>query len=129
MAITTNGKRFKEFYADPQWWDNDSGNVYHDDTVIFVNGGKRTDVDPDLIADADDVRIENGQMTHLIDPQFDGMSLVEYFSRWEAEQQTVSFVVTCPKALEGDVMAAIHRALGEERLQDSSQRFFDQRHC
>ena len=108
MAVKTTGAEFKRFYADTNFW---SDQTYHEDALIYVNGEEQTDVDEDSLTDGDVVTIEGG---YVIESPFGrDVSLESYFKKWLKTQSIRSFLVECDAAFLDAVKAAIKAAGGK----------------
>lgn len=107
MATKTTGAAFKRFYNDKKFWPNDSGDTYHDDAVLTVDGDiQEGGIDTDSLYDAAVVTIEGG---FVYGPALAGKepSLETYFKRWLKTQTTASFLVECDATEVAAVKAAI----------------------
>lgn len=109
MTVKTTGAEFKRFYADTNFW---SDQTYHEDALIYVNGEEQTDgVNESILADDDVVTIEGG---YVIESPFGrDVSLKAYFKKWLKTQSIRSFLVECDVAILDAVKAAIRAAGGK----------------
>lgn len=110
MTTKTNGAEFKRFYTDEAYWPQDSGNTYHEDETVLVNGGEHDDYE--TVPDDALVTVDGGI---VLGPQWDGNepSFEAYFKRWRKLQSTISMVVEVDRAKEDSLLAAIKAAGGK----------------
>jgi hypothetical protein len=106
MTTKTNGAEFKRFYTDETFW---SADVYHDDSIITVNGMAVEDSeDLEKIDDAVIVTVEGGIVYGVKgEPSFES-----FFKKWRKLQRTASFVVECDKSVVEAIKTAIKQAGG-----------------
>lgn len=95
MVSQIIGRDFKRFYADPQFWPEGS-DIYHDDTVLLVDGHATQDIDPDKISDVAIVQIESGWVEAIpldISSGKGDMSLADYYALWHKRNAVESRLV------------------------------------
>lgn len=119
MAVKTTGLEFKAFYNDDAYWnrlldegDKDSGEVWHEDLELEVNGKVQDDsfcVESDL-RDEDVVRINAGVI--LSTSQVMPRSFEGYFKAWRKDNDTAYVMVKVPKSKLDAVMDAVKQAGG-----------------
>lgn len=107
MSIKTNGKTFKQYYDDKEFWPDET---YHDDTVIIVDGEEGGDTDYAKIADTATVEIVDG-VIFMRGKQDDDIDFCKHFRRWMKKQTQISIVFDIPKDKEDAVRAAVKAAL------------------
>lgn len=110
MAMKTTGAELKAFYADKQFWPDDS-TVWQDDMEEIVNGVDVTgEFDADKALDADQITIDGYVLTRsgAGDCSFD-----TYFKRWRKIQDTGYFAVSAPKDKMDAIKAAVKAAGGK----------------
>jgi len=108
MAVKMTGSEFKEFYADEDFWPEDT---WHEDAYMSVDGTEYPDgIDVDELSDTSVVELSGGFVVGL-----DGEepALDTYFKRWRKKQTTTTFVVKCDKSIVEAVKAAIKQAGGK----------------
>jgi hypothetical protein len=101
-VVTTNGKTLKAFYADDDYWGD-----RHQDEVIFVVNGKEYNegLEAEKLNDTDEVVIQYG---YVIDPATDDAEdILKFFSRWQKQATTISWLVDVPQGQEAAVKAAL----------------------
>lgn len=107
MSVKITGAEFKRFYADNEFWPEDT---WHDDAYMAIDGIEQPDgIDVDTLSDTAIVQIDGG---YICTPEGTGPTLDTYFKRWRKKQNTVSFNVECDKASLAAVKAAIKQAGG-----------------
>jgi hypothetical protein len=115
MTTTTTGLEFKRFYLDSNFWP-ETGNTYHDDVLLHVNGRDLSDdEDPRNIVDEAVVEIRSGWVADIpadAPGGADEMSLEDYFMLWQKQQSTTTLVVECPRDHLEQVTLAVKAAGG-----------------
>ena len=116
MPTIATGAEFKRFYNDPEFWPEDEGKTWHDDTAVEINGveygSDTSDIDYNEIADNAKVKVLSGV---VYGPKLgdDGVAFDTYFRRWQKKQNTVTLVVEVDKAKLEAVQAAVRAAGGK----------------
>jgi hypothetical protein len=103
LHIDIVGADFKAFLKDAAVWQTAT---YWDDTRIGLDGVFAED-DPDFSAIPDDtvVRVESGFITNA--PVGVPEDLIDCLRWWLGRQQSVRLVITFPKAVQAQVVAAL----------------------
>ena len=105
MVTKTTGAEFKRFYSDTEYWPDDDGNTFHEDEIVFVNGGEH-DGEYENMPDDALVTVVAGI---VYSPKFDcnEPSFEAYFKRWRKAQSSISIVVEIDRSKEEALRAAI----------------------
>lgn len=111
MSLKITGAEFKQFYADEAIWGGSSSETYHDDLYIKRNGADLPeDFDYTKFEDTDALEIESGYIVFPADGT--DADFQATIIKWQENRTSVMFNVSCPKALEDVVKAAIKAAGG-----------------
>jgi len=78
---TISGVDFKKFYSDKKFWPE---GVWHDDSVVTVNGEHDPDANLEIVADDAIIRIESGYVMTAEDEEIS--PLATYYAKWAKEQ-------------------------------------------
>jgi hypothetical protein len=109
MVTQLTGLEFKAFYADAIFWP-ESGETYHDDTLLLVDGEPVGEIDPEKINDASIVQIESGWVDEIPAELGGGktdMSLADYFALWLTRNRpSTRLVFECHADYQDRVIAA-----------------------
>lgn len=115
MATKTNGAELKAFYADGEFWPNSEDSqigIFHEETVLQVNGDVPDDVEITDLNDTDSVTILSGVVLDENDRSFE-MSFEAYFKKWRKKANTTYLIVSVPNDKADAVKAAIKAAGGK----------------
>ena len=101
-VIKTNGKTLKAFYADDAYW----GDRHQDEVIFVVNGKEHNEgLEAEKLNDTDEVVIQYG---YVVDPETDDSEdILVFFSRWQKQASTISWLVNVPHGQEEAVKAAL----------------------
>lgn len=90
-TITTNGAQWKAFYSDPSFWPD---GVWHEDTVVWVDGEFDEDANLEAVADTAEIKIESGYVLGAKDEDLG--ELKAYFTKWQKQQTCSRLVIEVP---------------------------------
>ena len=117
MAVKMSGAEFKRFYGDAAWWQGQRGTAHtpwHEEATIMIDGEQIDEnYDLDLTPDAAVVSLDGGIVQCEAWDDNKSYTLDGYFRAWKKKQSTITIVVTCDRATEDTVRAAIKAAGGK----------------
>lgn len=112
----TNGADLKAFFNDKGFWPDDDGETYYEDAAFTVNGRRIEYLDPDSLAETDQVQIKAGWVS-TGDFKNDSIELTVYFRRWQRQRDkevgSRRLLVECDSAVLEAVKTAVKAAGGK----------------
>jgi hypothetical protein len=110
MTVKTSGAEFKAFYEDKTIWPD---HLWHEEETIMVDGVE-LDIDIDIDIELPFPSVKSTSVVTISGGIVYGSWAVEdapsfetYFKRWREAQNTVFFMVQCPKDKAKSIQAVI----------------------
>lgn len=110
MSAKISGAEFKRFFHDDQYWAPAS---HWDDVLLTINGKPEPDFDVDTLNDADEVKVESGDV--YFNDSDKTIQVATFFKSWKKAQTESILIVDVDSANKEAVIAAIKAAGGRVR--------------